>query len=89
MCEKLDELSDFLVYQKPEGAYYILAKYTKPVMSSMELAVKILREAIVITIPGAAFGPAGENHLRFSFASSPEEIVEGFKRLKEWYNNVY
>ena len=88
MCEKLDELSDFFEYQKPEGAYYILVKYLKPQMSSVELAVKILREARVVTIPGAAFGPAGEGHLRFSFACSPEEIEEGFKRLKGWYNNV-
>ena len=84
MCEKLDELSDFFEYQKPEGAYYILARYKKPQMSSVDLAVKILREARVITIPGAAFGPAGEGHLRFSFACSPEEIVEGFRRLRAW-----
>lgn len=89
MCEKLDELSDFLEYQKPEGAYYILARYKKPQMPSVELAVKILREAKVVTIPGIAFGPAGEGHLRFSFACSPEEIVEGFRRLREWYNKTY
>ncbi|HEY4509641.1 MAG TPA: aminotransferase class I/II-fold pyridoxal phosphate-dependent enzyme [Candidatus Paceibacterota bacterium] len=84
MCEKLDELSDFFEYQKPEGAYYILARYRKPQMASVELAVKILQEAKVVTIPGAAFGPAGEGHLRFSFACSPEEIVEGFRRLHSW-----
>ena len=89
MCQKLDELSDFFEYQKPEGAYYILAKYRKSQMPSVELAVKILREARVVTIPGSGFGPAGEGHLRFSFACSPEEIVEGSKRLQEWYNKAY
>ncbi|MEK7542379.1 MAG: aminotransferase class I/II-fold pyridoxal phosphate-dependent enzyme [Patescibacteria group bacterium] len=84
MCEKLDELSDFLEYQKPEGAYYILAKYQKPQMPSAVLAVKILNEARVVVIPGIAFGPYGEGHLRFSFACSPEEIVEGFRRLNDW-----
>lgn len=88
ICEKLDELSDFFEYQKPEGAYYILAKYKKPQMPSMELAVKILQEARVVTIPGAAFGPAGEGHLRFSFACSPEEIVEGFRRLRAWVETL-
>jgi aminotransferase len=80
MCQKLDELSNFFAYQKPEGAYYILAQY-KAQISSAELAVKILREAKIVTIPGIAFGPYGEGHLRFSFACSPEEIVEGFRRL--------
>jgi len=84
MCKKLDEVSNFFEYQKPEGAYYILAKYKNIQISSIELAVKILREAKVITIPGIAFGPAGENHLRFSFACSPEEIEEGFRRLRVW-----
>lgn len=84
ICKKLDELPDLFEYQKPEGAYYILAKYKKPQMSSIELAVKILNEARVITIPGSAFGPSGEGHLRFSFACSPEEIEEGFSRLQSW-----
>lgn len=83
MCQKLNELSDFFAYQKPEGAYYILAKY-KLQMGSAELAVKILREAKVVTIPGVAFGPYGEGHLRFSFACSPAEIEQGFQRLSEW-----
>ena len=88
MCQKLDELSDFFEYQKPEGAYYILAKYKNIDMSSVELAVKILKEAKVVTIPGIAFGPAGEGYLRFSFACSPEEIEEGFRRLGEWFKNL-
>ena len=83
MCKKLDELSDIFKYQKPEGAYYVLAKY-KNDMNSIDMAVKILREAKVVTIPGIAFGPAGEGHLRFSFACSPEEIEQGFSRLATW-----
>ena len=83
MCQKLDEMPDFFEYQKPEGAYYILARY-KMDMPSIELAVKILKEAKVITIPGIAFGPTAENHLRFSFACSPEEIEQGFFRLQSW-----
>lgn len=83
MCKKLNEMPDFFEYVKPEGAYYILAKYKKDV-SSIDLAVKILQEAKVVTIPGIAFGPVAENHLRFSFACSPEEIEQGFSRLQPW-----
>jgi len=88
MCGELDEMKDIFEYQKPMGAYYILAKYKVPKINSFELALKILKEAKVITIPGAAFGPTGEGHLRLSFACSPAEIKEGFKRLKNWSKNL-
>lgn len=84
MCSKLDELKDIFEYQKPQGAYYILARYKIKNINSFDLALKMLKEAKVITIPGAAFGPTGEGHLRFSFACSPAEIEEGFKRLSKW-----
>jgi len=90
MCHELDELSDYFEYQKPSGTYYIMVKYNHDALrgrgklNSFDLALKILREARVITIPGAAFGPSGEGYLRFSFAGRPEEIKEGFRRLKKW-----
>lgn len=88
ICQKLDELKEFFDYQKPMGAYYIMARYKFSELNSFELALKILREAHVITIPGAAFGPTGEKHLRFSFAGSPQEIEEGFKRLSSWLKKL-
>lgn len=88
MLEELDQLKNLFEYQKPKGAYYILAKYKIPKINSFEFALKILKEAKVITIPGAAFGPTGEGHLRFSFAGSPAEIKEGFRRIKNWFKNL-
>ncbi len=103
MCAELDKLSDFLEYQKPMGAYYVMVKVNpdalrgrgsgrkrrrKQKMNSFKLALKILREVRVVTIPGAAFGPSGKGHLRFSFAGRPEEIKEGFKRLNKWLNSA-
>lgn len=81
MCRELDKLKDLFEYQKPKGAYYIFAKYKIPKINSFQMALKILYTAKVIVIPGAAFGPGGEGHVRFSFACSPKEIKEGFKRL--------
>lgn len=88
ICKNLDELSDYFEYQKPVGAYYIMVKYKKTKIDSFNFALKMLREARVITIPGDAFGPSGKMHLRFSFACSQEEIIEGFKRLKNWIKNL-
>lgn len=84
MCKELDELSNFFEYQKPKGAYYILAKVKNSSLDSFQLALRILNEAHVIVIPGAAFGPQGEHHIRFSFAGLPEKIQEGFQRLRNW-----
>lgn len=85
MCDELDKLSDYLEYQKPMGAYYILVKVKSPRISdSFKLSLKILNEARIIVIPGAAFGPTGEGHIRFSFAGKPENIKIGFERLKKW-----
>ncbi len=87
MCRELDKLAEFFEYQKPRGAYYILAKVKRRGVNSFTLAVRILREANVVVIPGAAFGPSGEGHIRFSFAGDPKRIPIGFKRLTQWLRN--
>lgn len=84
MCAELDRLGNLFEYQKPQGAYYIFAKYKIPAIDSLELALRILNEARVVTVPGIAFGPTGEGYLRFSFACSQETIKEGFARLGQW-----
>lgn len=86
MTKKFDEMKKFLEYQVPKGAYYLFPKITAPHNGSFDLALKILREARVIVIPGAAFGPTGEGHLRFSFAGNPDRIEEGCERLKKWFS---
>ena len=88
MCEKLDQMKEYFEYQKPMGAYYIFPKFKKFNINSTELALRILYEAGVIVVPGTAFGPSGEKHLRFSFACSPKEIEEGFKRLRRWLGSL-
>jgi aminotransferase len=36
----------------------------------------------VATVPGSAFGDCGEQHIRFSYSTSKENIIEGFRRIK-------
>lgn len=89
MCHELDALSDYLSYQKPRGAYYILAKVLHPALQdSFPAALRILKEAHVVVIPGAAFGPQGESHVRFSFAGEPSQISEGFRRLSAFFKRA-
>lgn len=73
----------------PTGAFYvypsvkeILGKEIrgKRPTTSAELATLILEEAEVAAVPGEAFGPSG--YLRFSYALSDDDIVEGITRVK-------
>jgi aminotransferase len=88
MCARLDRLDNIFSYKKPMGAYYILVKYDLPGYDSRQLAEKILDETHLVVIPGEAFGPAGEGHLRFSFGCTPQDIDEGFDRLEKWSQSL-
>ncbi len=54
----------------PEGAFYAFPDISSFGRSSVEMARLLLEEAGVVTVPGDAFGAAGEGFLRLSFAAS-------------------
>ena len=66
----------------PQGAFYAFPSYTFN-LSSLEMANLLLEKAHVATVPGSAFGDCGEKHIRFSYSTSKENIIEGFKRIKQ------
>ena len=84
VCDRLDRLEEWFDYVRPQGAYYLMARYKTPNVDSMTFALRLLQEARVITIPGAAFGPAGENHIRMSFGGTESEINDAFDRIERW-----
>jgi UDP-N-acetylmuramyl pentapeptide synthase len=53
---------------------------------SRRLARDILERAHVALVPGAAFGPTGEAHLRISYSRRREEIEEAFARLTDYFH---
>lgn len=72
------------VAAEPMGAYYLLAEARHLDVDSVRLARRLLEEAHIGVAPGVDFGPAGEGHLRFSFASGLDRIQEGLRRLELW-----
>lgn len=52
---------------------------------SIDFTLRVLNEAKVITIPGSAFGPTGENHIRMSFGADDAELNEAFDRLDKYF----
>ena len=74
----------------PQGAFYAYPSVKgalnksyrgKTPKTSSELASLILDEVEVAVVPGEAFGPSG--YLRFSYATSDDEIKEGISRIKK------
>lgn len=83
-CNRLNDLSHIFSYQRPKGAYYVFPQILLEGMSDMELALKLLYEAKVITIPGSGFGPTGQGHLRLSFGAGETDINKAFDRIEDW-----
>jgi len=79
-----------VVCPTPTGAFYVYPSVKgvlgkeirgKRPQTSAELATLILEEVEVAAVPGEAFGPSG--YLRFSYALSDADIVEGIARVKK------
>jgi aminotransferase len=84
ICARLDRLSGLFSYIKPDGGYFVFAKMLAS-SNSIDLALELLHEARVITIPGSAFGPTGEGHIRLSFGGTEEELNEAFDRIEKFW----
>ena len=72
----------------PDGAFYIYADVSDLTDDSVALAKQILLEAGVAVTSGVDFDPSrGHETLRFSYARSTDDIVEGVRRLKLWMDS--
>lgn len=66
---------------KPAGAFYAFPRIKKPGISSLDFCEFLLREAGVAAVPGSGFGPYGEGHARFSYATSIQNIQRGLDQM--------
>jgi aspartate/methionine/tyrosine aminotransferase len=67
---------------RPHGAFYVFPNITGTGMSSQECADFLLNEAGVACLSGTAFGAYGEGFIRFSYATSVENIEEALRRVE-------
>lgn len=74
----------------PEGAFYLFPKCCayfgksyngRTINDSADLAMYLLEEGHVACVGGKAF--SAPDYIRFSYATSDENLVEAFKRIKE------
>jgi aspartate aminotransferase len=67
--------------EPPEGAFYAWVDIRGTGSSAEEVCRVLLDDAGVAAIPGAAFGPSGKHFVRFSFASSVENLKDAAARI--------
>lgn len=69
---------------EPLGAFYVFPSIKKTGLTSEEFAEQLLTEERVAVVPGTAFGPSGEGHIRCSYAYSTEQLKEALERISRF-----
>mgnify|MGYP000172362648 FL=1 len=82
IVEKVNSIEG-LRLNAPDGAFYAFINIKGLGISSEEFCNYLLDEECVAIVPGTVFGSAGEGFVRFSYASSYEDIVEGLNRMEK------
>ena len=84
--DKIVELIDqtpHLTGYKPGGAFFAFPNLP-PHVDGSDLALRMLKETGVCTVPGDAFGEHTQNALRLSFSTTCEKLEEAFDRIIPW-----
>ncbi len=78
----VDGLNDLgLTTFEPRGAFYAFPRITSTGLDSETFAERLLAEEHVAVVPGGAFGPSGEGHVRACYATSEEQLQEALVRI--------
>ena len=73
---------------KPLGSFYVFPKISSTGLTSKEFSLRLLREKKVAVVPGTAFGPCGEGHIRACYATSLEQIKIAMQRIQDFCDSL-
>ena len=95
MVEEINKI-DGVSCKMPHGAFYIMMNisklsgrelYGKTIENADDIAELFLEKARVAVVPGTGFG--APQYVRWSYATSMDNIVEGLERLKKFLEEKY
>ena len=73
---------------EPRGAFYVFPSIESTGLSSEDFCEQLIRKKRVAVIPGTAFGPGGEGHVRVSYSYSLKHINEALRRIGEFVEEL-
>ncbi len=73
---------------EPRGAFYAFPNITSTGLTSDEFVERLIQEEAVACVPGTAFGPSGEGHVRMCYATSYEKLEEALGRIERFLGRI-
>lgn len=73
---------------EPEGAFYVFPSIKSTGLTSEQFCDGLLASQKVVTVPGSAFGAAGEGHIRCCYATSKEHIEQAMQRVGAYLDEI-
>ncbi|MFM8364538.1 MAG: aminotransferase class I/II-fold pyridoxal phosphate-dependent enzyme [Verrucomicrobiota bacterium] len=74
--------------RSPRGAFYVFPSIASTGLASRDFSLRLLKEKNVAVVPGTAFGPSGEGHVRCSFATAYDQIKIAMERMAEFCSGL-
>lgn len=88
----LDSLPDIFSYVRPNASYFVFPKIfpkaeDKKMQNADIFCDMMLEKTKIAMVPGGAFGPTGEGHVRISFGRDEKDLHEAFSRMYTFFRN--
>ena len=73
---------------KPKGAFYVFPSVKATKLNGEQFATALLEKYKVAVVPGAAFGSAGESHVRCSYVTSMQQLTLAIERITDFVEGL-
>jgi aminotransferase len=72
---------------EPRGAFYAFPSIRSTGLDDEEFAGRLLLEEKVAVVPGQAFGPGGDGHIRICYAQKYDLLEEALHRMARFVHH--
>ncbi len=83
-----EKVCNSIILKIPDGAFYYFMDISKISNNSIKFCGELLDKSGIALVPGSIYGEHGEGFIRFSLASSMENITIGVNGLIDFANKI-